>query len=102
MKFVIRESKREIITQKFLTYNYDDLKPYPFRGWLMFSKNSHDKTVLAISPNREVLNISNEIINNLKSFFGYDEKESRRIVLNWFNETYNYKLERSFYDLGLK
>lgn len=93
MKVKITENKRNEVAIKYLNKFYSNLIPSKVRGYTIYI-DEESKVVFRVSPNKEVLEFDSGVLNFFKEFMGFEDNKIKKIILNWFNKTYNQNTER--------
>lgn len=96
MKYIITESRLTSMIENWLSDNYGNLLGEVVGGYKLLCVPSKDMTVIfAISPNSEVLIMNKKIFDSMVDLFGIEKDGMiRGLVMKWFNEKYNQKVER--------
>ncbi len=97
MKYIISESRLTKFALNWLKENLSDLKKYPSGGYTILV-DDNTRGYFSISPNKEVLEISDEVKNFFMDAMNMNRNEMSKIILKFVNQTYGYKLERMMFE----
>lgn len=97
MKYVITESRLTKFAFNWLIDNFSNLKKYPSGGYTILV-DDNSRGYFSISPNKEVLELSDEVKNFFIDAMNMNRDEISKIILKFVNQTYGYKLERMVFE----
>lgn len=97
MKYVITESRLTKFAFNWLIDNFSNLKKYPSSGYTILV-DDNSRGYFSISPNKEVLELSDEVKNFFIDAMNMNRDEISKIILKFVNQTYGYKLERIVFE----
>lgn len=97
MKYVITESRLTKFSINWLKDNFSDLKKYPSGGHTILV-DDNTRGYFSISPNKEVLEVSDEVKNFFMDAMNMNRDEVSKILLKFVNQTYGYKLDRVMFE----
>ena len=97
MKYVITESRLTKFAFNWLIDNFSNLKKYPSAGYTILV-DDNSRGYFSISPNKEVLELSDEVKNFFIDAMNMNRAEISKIILKFVNQTYGYKLERIVFE----
>ena len=93
MKYIITESKLEQVVIKYLNKMYGDLKEYTkdeYPGHIFYVKDKKVHMFQDLKTNDLFVNYDT-IWSDLKTIFGLEDSEIKRIISKWVEETYKLK-----------
>jgi hypothetical protein len=93
MKYIITESRLTEFAINWLRENFSNLKKYPSAGYTILV-DDNTRGYFSISPNKEVLELSDDVKNFFMDAMNMNRDEISKIILKFINQTYGYKLER--------
>jgi len=94
MNFIISENKRNIFILKWLEENYGNLNyrtPEGLPTWFYYIKNG--QVELDYLSKYKRLTFSDDILNFLRNYAGYNYLEAKTIVRIWFENSYKLDVE---------
>ena len=97
MKYIITESRLNKFAWEWLNNNYSNLNVYNSAGWDSLIDENIGKSVFAITPNKEVLQADDTIIDFLENGLNFNKSQISSLLLKWVNQTYGYNLERFYF-----
>ncbi len=100
MKYIISESRLTKFALNWLKENLSDLKKYQSGSYTILI-DDNTRGYFQISPNKDVLEISDEVKNFFMDAMNMNRDEISRIILKFINQTYGYKLERMRFEREL-